>query len=69
MECVQTLPNIHTHITSNYGYLIIFDMLHFFVPEITQEVYELIKLKQPFEKSLFNVVITVDKNNTLRVWK
>ena len=64
MYLAHTVPNISSNPLSES-----FDMLHSLIPEITQEVYELIKLKQPFEKSLFNVVITVDKNNTLRVWK
>lgn len=64
MYCALILPNISSNPLSES-----FDMLHSVVPEITQEVYELIKLNKPFEKSLFNVVITVDNNNTLRVWK
>ena len=64
MYCVHTFPNISSNPLSES-----FDMIHSFIPEITQEVYELIKLKQPFEKRLSNVVITLDNNNTLCVWK
>lgn len=63
MYLAHTVPNISSNPLSES-----FDMLHSLIPEITQEVYELIKLNQPFEKCVFNVLFTVDNNNTLLVF-